>query len=150
MSRSTRASVRNLGWISLNKVHQDHREIELKYLPVDQRSRVEDTIPVSSLSQAKEKASGLAALATTCKKVDEQKKAEETQKDLTGGKPKDDTPEKDATSGTTGKDGADNDMVGAGTPVTQTASAATPTPRPGPSLSEEEQKLVPQCSSTQQ
>ncbi|MGW3563449.1 PP2C family protein-serine/threonine phosphatase [Streptomyces sp. NPDC000941] len=163
----------DLAWIKLNKVHEDHREIELKYLPVDQRSRVEDTIAVSSLNQAKDKTKDLATLASACKKSDAQRQAEEKQQDLTNGKDKN----KDKASGSSGgKAQTDNELTtNAGEATTPPAPggqqqqpntndkdtkspSSTPsskpssssTPKPGPTLSEEEQKLVPQCSSAQQ
>ncbi|TVL92416.1 PP2C family serine/threonine-protein phosphatase [Streptomyces sp. SAJ15] len=67
----------DLAWISLSKVHEDHAEIELKYLPVDQRDRVEDTIAVSDLSDARKKTKDLQTLASACRKADELAKAEE-------------------------------------------------------------------------
>ncbi|MGO4751662.1 protein phosphatase, partial [Streptomyces sp. 2MCAF27] len=163
----------DLAWIKLNKVHEDHREIELKYLPVDQRSRVEDTIAVSSLGQAKDKTKDLATLASACKKSDAQRQAEEKQQDLTNGKDKN----KNKAGGSSGgKAQTDNELTtNAGeattppapggqqqqpntndkdtkspssTPSSKPSSSATP--KPGPTLSEEEQKLVPQCSSAQQ
>ncbi|MGW7687595.1 PP2C family protein-serine/threonine phosphatase [Streptomyces asiaticus] len=151
----------DLAWIKLNKVHEDHREIELKYLPADQRGRVEDTITVSGLGQAQDKTKDLATLASACKKADAQEKAEESQKDLTGGdKGKGD---KDPSGGgsssadpsqSSGKPGNQNTENQLGTraakATTKPTPTTSPTPKPGPTLSEEEKKLVPQCSSTQQ
>ncbi len=161
----------DLAWIKLNKVHEDHREIELKYLPVDQRSRVEDTIAVSSLGQAKNKTKDLAVLASACKKSDEQRQAEEKQRDLTN---KDKNKSGGASGGKAQTDDQISTRAGEATtppaapgqtqpqsPQTQSpqtpsggktskAPTSKPTPKPGPTLSEEEQKLVPQCSSTQQ
>lgn len=157
----------DLAWIKLNKVHEDHREIELKYLPVDQRSRVEDTIAVSSLSQAKTKTEDLATLASACKKSDAQRQAEEKQQDLTKDK------NKSSSGASGGKAQTDNEITtrageattppapgqqqqpntndkGSKSPSSSSSPSATATPKPGPTLSEEEQKLVPQCSSTQQ
>ncbi|MER7790330.1 PP2C family serine/threonine-protein phosphatase [Streptomyces sp. NPDC097640] len=160
----------DLAWIKLNKVHEDHREIELKYLPVDQRSRVEDTIAVSSLGQAKVKTKDLATLASACKKTDEQRQAEEKQQDLTKDKNKSGgssgnkaqtnneitTRAGEATTppapgqgpGTGGSGSGKASSTPSNTPSSTPSSTATP--KPGPTLSEEEQKLVPQCSSTQQ
>jgi PPM family protein phosphatase len=158
----------DLAWIKLNKVHEDHREIELKYLPVDQRSRVEDTIAVSNLNQARDKTKDLATLASACKKSDAQRQAEEKQQDLTKDKNKD-----KAGGASGGKAQTDNELTTrAGEATTPPAPgqppstndkdtkspsstssskpSSTTTPKPGPTLTEEEQKLVPQCSSTQQ
>ncbi|WP_055547104.1 PP2C family serine/threonine-protein phosphatase [Streptomyces sp. NBRC 110028] len=145
----------DLAWIKLNKVHEDHREIELKYLPTDQRSRVEDTIAVSGLGQAEDKTKDLATLASACRKADAQRRAEESQKDLTGGKGQagggsggkassgGTTPQK-SQSATTGL------RTAKATPTTKKPASPSPTPKPGPTLSEQEKELVPQCSSTQQ
>ncbi|MDT3398272.1 protein phosphatase 2C domain-containing protein [Streptomyces sp. B1866] len=84
----------DLAWIKLNKVHEDHREIALRYLPVDQRGRVEDTITVNGIGQARQKTEDLAVLASACKKVDQQRqaaaereKAENNQQRPGGGRP---------------------------------------------------------------
>lgn len=150
----------DLAWIKLNKIHEDHREIELKYLPADQRGRVEDTITVSGLGQAQDKTKDLATLASACKKADAQEKAEESQKDLTGGdKGKGDKPPSGGASSSadpssSGKPGDQKNESQLGTNAAKATSKPTPTtsptPKPGPTLSEEEKKLVPQCSSTQQ
>lgn len=127
----------DLAWVSLSKLYKDHPEIELKYLPVDQRSRVVDTIAVGSRDQAVQKAKELGTLAGACKKEAERHKAEQQQResekqnsDRTGGAAKD-----------TAKESGE---------ARSHAAQATPAPTPGPTLSEEEQKLVPQCSSAQQ
>ncbi len=152
----------DLAWIKLNKVHEDHPEIELKYLPADQRDRVEDTITVSGLGQAQDKTKDLATLAGACKKADAQEKAEESQKDLTGGdKGKGDkspsgggSSSADPSGSSSGKPGdqKNENQLGAqaAKATTKPTPTTSPTPKPGPTLSEEEKKLVPQCSSTQQ
>lgn len=150
----------DLAWIKLNKVHEDHREIELKYLPADQRGRVEDTIAVSGLGQAQDKTKDLATLASACKKAEAQEKAEDDQKDLTGDKDKGGSAGGKASSsaspsqsgGTQPGDQSMQTQTGplAAKATTKPTPTTTPTPHPGPTLSEEEKKLVPQCSSTQQ
>ncbi|MEV4437713.1 PP2C family serine/threonine-protein phosphatase [Streptomyces sp. NPDC049577] len=131
----------DLAWVSLSRLYQDHPEIELKYLPVDQRSRVMDTIAVGSRDQAEKKAKELGTLAGACKKEDERRKAETQRKesekqsgDRTGG-----------VTGTAKESGAESR-----TETRTNAAQATPAPNPGPTLSEEEQKLVPQCSTVSQ
>ncbi len=133
----------DLAWFKLNKVYEDHPEIELKYLPVDQRSRVQDTITLADRDQAVQKAKDLGLLAGTCKKLDERKKAEAEAK-----KEKEKADKEKAEKGKTG--GAPGSKPLHGTNQTGTQLNSTPTPTPGPTLSEEEQKLVPQCSSSQQ
>ncbi len=130
----------DLAWISLNKVHQDFADIELRYLPVDQRGRVEDTIAMSDLGQARKKAKQLGLLAGTCQKLDQQKraqeerkKAEDQQRDLGKGEGQ--------TGDQTGKPGAQ--------PRTDTTTPS-PTPTPTPSLSPAERELADECGGTQQ
>ncbi|WP_190129878.1 Stp1/IreP family PP2C-type Ser/Thr phosphatase [Streptomyces mashuensis] len=124
----------DLAWLSLSRLYQDHPEIELKYLPVDQRSRVVDTITVGSRDQALQKAKELGTLAGACKKEDERRRAEQQQRENE-------------------KQNADR-LSGAKDPAkekeAEARANAAATPAPGPTLSEEEQKLVPQCSSAQQ
>ncbi|KAF4408291.1 MULTISPECIES: Stp1/IreP family PP2C-type Ser/Thr phosphatase [Streptomyces] len=125
----------DLAWISLNKVHGDHPEIELKYLPAYQRNQVKETIAVGSLGQARDKVAELGRQATACRKqaevdaaerkqAEERKKAEDQQSDKAG-----------AAGDTAGDQGADAGKADA--------------PSPSPSLSEEEQRLAKQCDSTQ-
>lgn len=135
----------DLAWISLSKLYQDHPEIELKYLPVDQRGRVEDTIAVSSRAQAEQKVKDLGTLASACKKKDEQQKAERRQRENQKAEPpKTDTGKPDAGK-PTGK--PTTPAAGAGSGL---ALQAAPTPAPGPTLSEEEQKVAAQCNGSQQ
>ncbi|MEV0275001.1 PP2C family serine/threonine-protein phosphatase [Streptomyces sp. NPDC050610] len=134
----------DLAWFKLNKVYQDHPEIELKYLPVDQRSLVQDTITVADRDQAEQKAKDLGTLAGACKKLDERKKAEAEAKKQKEKADKEKA-EKEKKSG-----GAPGSKPLHGTNQNGTRLNAAPTPTPGPTLSEEEQKLVPQCSSSQQ
>lgn len=147
----------DLAWIKLNKVHEDHREIELKYLPADQRGRVEDTITVSGLGQAEDKTKDLATLAGACKKAEAQEKAEDSQKDLTGGDKGKNGGSGGSPSNSASPSGAhsgNNTESQLGARAAKATTKPTPTtsstPKPGPTLSEEEKKLVPQCSSTQQ
>lgn len=118
----------DLAWVSLSKLYQDHPEIELKYLPVDQRSRVVDTITVGSRSQAEAKAKELGTLAGACKKEDERRKAEAQRRENEKQNPN------------------QADKPGEAKP---NATPPTSAPDPAPTLTEEEQKLVPQCSNTQ-
>ncbi|WP_184569764.1 Stp1/IreP family PP2C-type Ser/Thr phosphatase [Streptomyces zagrosensis] len=143
----------DLAWISLNKVHEDYRDTELKYLPIDQRSRVEDTIAVSDLGQARNKAKKLELLASTCEKLDQQrraqeerKRAEESQQDLNKDKNKDENKDKGQTgngisvpTGVMSENGPRTDKT---TP--------SPTPKPSPSLSQAELALADECGGTQQ
>nr|WP_125623282.1 PP2C family serine/threonine-protein phosphatase [Streptomyces sp. WAC 00631] len=126
----------DLAWISLNKVHEDHPEIELKYLPVYQRNQVKETIAVASLSQARDKVGDLGKQATACRKKAEQQAAAEEQ----AAKEKEaEERQKEA--------GAPGDRTGTEDQDNDASRAATPSP--GPSLSEEEQRLAKQCDSTQ-
>ncbi|WP_372411876.1 Stp1/IreP family PP2C-type Ser/Thr phosphatase [Streptomyces luteireticuli] len=128
----------DLAWISLSRLYQDHPEIELKYLPVDQRGRVEDTIAVGSRDQAVQKVKDLGTLASACKKKDEQQKAERRQRESQ----KPDTQQPDGRKPENGK------PTGAANGGTSVALQSVPTP--GPTLSEEEQKVAQQCNGSQQ
>lgn len=133
----------DLAWISLNKVHEDYRDIELKYLPIDQRSRVEDTIAVSDLGQARKKAKKLGLLAGTCEKLDQQKRAQEERRqaeDKQQDLGKDQGRAGNGVGAQTGK--ADEPRTDKSTP--------SPTPTPSPSLSEAELALADECGGTQQ
>ncbi|MGW1072183.1 Stp1/IreP family PP2C-type Ser/Thr phosphatase [Streptomyces sp. NPDC002537] len=119
----------DLAWVSLSKLYQDHPEIELKYLPVDQRGRVQDTIALDSKDKAVQKIKDLGLLAGACKKEDERHKAEQQAKEKQSG------------------ERAGGALGDSKEPKPNASAQATPTtPAPGPTLSEEEQKLVPQCS----
>ncbi|WP_344029031.1 Stp1/IreP family PP2C-type Ser/Thr phosphatase [Streptomyces luteireticuli] len=128
----------DLAWISLSRLYQDHPEIELKYLPVDQRGRVEDTIAVGSRDQAVQKVKDLGTLASACKKKDEQQKAERRQRESQ----KPDAQQPDGRKPENGK------PTGAANGGTSVALQSVPTP--GPTLSEEEQKVAQQCNGSQQ
>ncbi|KOG91202.1 protein phosphatase, partial [Streptomyces varsoviensis] len=138
----------DLAWFKMNKVYEDHPEIELKYLPVDQRSRVQDTITVGDREQAVQKAKDLGMLAGTCKKLDERKKAEAEAKKKQQEKEKKDQADKEKDK--LGQNPGSKPLHG--TPQSGTNQSGTrlnSTPTPGPTLSEEEQKWAPQCSSSQ-
>ncbi|MGP3998531.1 PP2C family protein-serine/threonine phosphatase [Streptomyces sp. 8N706] len=126
----------DLAWISLNEVHEDHPEIELKYLPAYQRNQVKETIAVGSLGQAEDKVEELGNQASACHKRAEQAKAAEQQAK--------DRRKTDDQQGEAGGEPATRSTTDKNSP----SSSATPTP--GPSLSEEEQQLAKQCDSTQQ
>ncbi|MFC5719712.1 PP2C family protein-serine/threonine phosphatase [Streptomyces gamaensis] len=117
----------NLAWVKLSSLYQDHPEIELKYLPIDQRGRVEDTIAVDGQDKALQKVKDLGLLAGACKKEDERRKAEQ---------------ERAAAE----KGNAEKEKPGAAGDAKNRSPQSATTPNPGPTLSEEEQKLVPQCS----
>ncbi|MEC4017402.1 PP2C family protein-serine/threonine phosphatase [Streptomyces sp. H27-D2] len=142
----------DLAWVKLNKVSVDHPEIELKYLPVYQRNQVEDTIAVGSLGQARDKAGELGKQAGACKnRADrEAAKAAEAEAKEKRDKQKDEQQKPPAdgegqAGGTTG-----DRTLSRAAPSADPSDSATPSssPSPAPSLSEQEQKLEQQCSST--
>jgi protein phosphatase len=132
----------DLAWVKLSKVENDHPEIELKYLPAYQRKEVRENLAEGSLKQAQKKIEELGLQASACEKQEQRRQAEQAEKE---NKAKTGQPEASSTSA----------------PATGTGTAAAPgtsdaenltadaTPTPGPSLSEEEQKLVPNCGSDQ-
>jgi len=145
--------------LTLSKVHDDRKDIELKYLPAYQRKQVQDSITVSSLSQARDRADSLAQQADVCKKVETARSIAQKAEDATknaeatvGGAP---TTGK-STGGTTGGSGTKTGTKTGSQSGTQTgtktstgATGGTPTPQPAPSLSPDEKKLAGQCGTGQ-
>jgi protein phosphatase len=125
--------------LSLSKVHRDRGDIKLMYLPSYQRKQVQDTIAVSSLGQADDKADELAQQANVCQKV-------------AGAKTLADQAAKAAKNAENkvGAGGATGAATGTGGSKKSTTSGTTPTPLPTPSLTPDEKKLAPQCGTGQQ
>ncbi|MFE6777763.1 Stp1/IreP family PP2C-type Ser/Thr phosphatase [Streptomyces sp. NPDC057702] len=134
----------DLAWISLNKVHQDYDDTKLRYLPIDQRTRVEDTIAVSDLGQAQKKAKQLGLLAGTCQKLDQQKRAQEERKKAEDQQQDLGKERERAGDGVEARTGKANEQ-----PRTD-KTTTSPTPTPSPSLSPAEQELADECGGTQQ
>jgi hypothetical protein len=135
----------DLAWIGLSEVHEDHPEIELKYLPAYQRKQVEETIAVGSLGQARDKVEELGKQAGACRKRAEQAKAAAEQAEQR---------EKAGDQQAGAQQGEAAGSAGS-TPATRadgndTTATSDSTPTPGPTLSEEETRLAKQCDSTQQ
>jgi PPM family protein phosphatase len=131
----------NLLGVDLSRVHQDHPEIELKYLPTYQRDQVTNTIAVDSLSQATDKTDELGKQASVCKLVADAKSkprsdASGTAAGTPGGAKPSASPSKSPSAGTH-------------TDAT-TGTKPKSSPSPGPTLSADEQKLASQCGSGQQ
>ncbi|MFE2109330.1 PP2C family protein-serine/threonine phosphatase [Kitasatospora sp. NPDC059463] len=59
----------SLAGLSLSSVHTPYKDIELKYLPQDQRTHVTNTISATSLGDADEKVKKLGEQAAFCRKV---------------------------------------------------------------------------------
>ncbi|MEV6975807.1 protein phosphatase 2C domain-containing protein [Kitasatospora sp. NPDC093806] len=60
----------SLAGVNLSSVHTPYKDIELKYLPQDQRTHVTNTISASSLGDADDKVKKLGEQVAFCKKVD--------------------------------------------------------------------------------
>ncbi|WP_181787241.1 PP2C family protein-serine/threonine phosphatase [Streptomyces phytophilus] len=123
-----------LAWMSLSSVHQDHPDIELKYLPTYQQKRVEDNIAEESLGDAQAKVADLQQQADVCRTVaqaaaeDSRAQEEERrQQELEKQNPDKQDPDKQGDAG---------DKAG---------DEKSESPAPGASLTEEEQKLARQC-----
>ncbi len=119
----------DLAWIKLNKVDEDHPEIELKYLPVYQRNQVKETIAVDNRNQAVEKVTELGNQAGACRSKEQRDAAER----------------KAAEDRKKAEEEARKNKGKPGKP-------ATPTPTPTTSQtppSEEQQKLEKNCSTQQ-
>ncbi len=126
-----------LAWMSLSSVHEDHPDIELKYLPTYQQNRVEDNIAEESLGDARAKVADLQQQAEICRTVAEEQAAadrvredERRQQEQEKQNPDGQDPDQQGEPGS-GGDKAGDDKSG--------------TPAPGSSLTEEEQKLAKQC-----
>ncbi|WP_423835455.1 Stp1/IreP family PP2C-type Ser/Thr phosphatase [Streptomyces tubbatahanensis] len=162
-----------LAGVSLHKVDEDRPDVELKYLPVFQRSQVEETIALNDRGEAKDKLTELGEQAEVCRIVAEQKKqpknSDKGDKEDKGGKGSDKSEKQrkdeqnrpgDATTGGgvgtgTGNAGADkgNAGVGAATHTAftsgsthDTTGAASDAPSPSPKLTKEQQDLAKQCT----
>ncbi len=129
--------------LSLSKVHNDRNDIKLKYLPSYQQKQVQDTIAVSSLGQADDKADELAKQASVCQKVataktvaDKAKSAAKNAENKVGGGA--------AATGPGAKPGTPQPGTKKPTP------SATPTTAPTPSLSPDEKTLAQSCGTGQQ
>lgn len=133
-----------LAGLSLSDVEEDYAQIELKYLPLQQRDRVEDTIAYDSLEQARERIGELRAQAAVCKIV------------ATLPKPSGDGDKGGKDSGDKGgpdKDGqqkpGESGGAGAGDQAALRAddnSKSSGSPTPGPRLSEEQRELAKECT----
>ncbi|MFD7917979.1 Stp1/IreP family PP2C-type Ser/Thr phosphatase [Streptomyces sp. NPDC059740] len=127
----------DLAWISLNKVSQDHPEIELKYLPVYKRKQVEETIAFDSRTQAADKVTELARQASACKTKETRDAAAKQQGSGTSKR------------GKAGDSPADksNDKVGTyAAPSSSPSPSSKPSASQPPSPSPEEQELEKDCS----
>lgn len=112
-----------LAWLDLSNV-QERTNVELKYLPVYQRSQVQDTISMDDRAQAQGKISELREQAEVCKIV-----AHERGSGQSSG------------AGDAGENFGESDAAA------DTADAVTHTdkPSPGPELTEQQQRLAKQC-----
>lgn len=131
-----------LAGISLSEVRESYPKIELKYLPLYQRERVEETIASDSLGQAEDKVAELKAQADVCKIVAEQKEQQPPSGDAGGQQDKgqDKSPDGSATGGAGAGDKA-------GAPADKDASTSSSSPTPsGPSLSEKQRELAKTCT----
>ncbi len=128
----------DLAWVNLSKVHKDHPEIELKYLPSYQQKQVKATIAEGGLPDARSKIDELAVQASACEKQAAREKAESQNKTTTG-----------STKGTDTSTSASKGTPDPSNTKSPDKSKTAPTPNPGPSLSEEEQKVVSLCGKQQ-
>lgn len=137
-----------LAGISLSEVHEDHSNIELKYLPLYQRDEVEDTIAYDSLDQARQKIGELRAQVAVCKIV---AGAQQGQPSGSGDKGDEDKSGQD--KGSQDKGGQKpGESGGAGTGdraalhADKDNSKSSGTPTPTPRLSEKQRELAKQCT----
>ncbi len=125
--------------LHLSRVHQDHPEIPLKYLPTYQRDQVTNTIAVGNLAQAVSKTDELHKQAAVCKIVADS--AHRTGQGSTSGTGPSPSPSGKPSTKPSGK-------------TAKSTASASPKPKsspsPGPTLSADEQKLAQQCGTGQQ
>ncbi|MFD9597421.1 PP2C family protein-serine/threonine phosphatase [Kitasatospora sp. NPDC059973] len=123
----------SLAGLSLSSVHTTYKDIELKYLPQDQRTHVTNTISASSLGDADDKVKKLGEQATFCHKVSDARAAAAANPALPGTAPTGQpgtTPAVAHIGFRTATAPAPSPSVpGRAAPATPTASA-TPTPTP--------------------
>ncbi|WP_225845039.1 Stp1/IreP family PP2C-type Ser/Thr phosphatase [Streptomyces sp. HPF1205] len=155
-----------LAWISLSRVHKDRPDIELQYLPAYQRKQVQDTIAVSGLGQANDKADELALQAGVCKKVAEAKQAAALAGKVKAAEGKTGAPASGGsggggatgTAGTKSTGGRTTTVKPGATPTAKPGASAAgtakpttaPTTAPAPPLTPDEKKLAEQCDTGQQ
>ncbi|AZM47314.1 protein phosphatase [Streptomyces sp. WAC 06738] len=122
-----------LAWMSLSSVHQDHPDIELKYLPTYQQKRVEDNIAEESLGDAQAKVADLQEQADVCRTVAEAEAADSRAREEERRQQEQEkqNPDKQGDAGDKAGDSAGDEKA--------------ESPAPGASLTEEEQKLARQC-----
>ncbi|NEA39708.1 protein phosphatase 2C domain-containing protein [Streptomyces sp. SID11385] len=141
----------DLAWVDLSKVARSHPEIELKYLPPYQKKQVEGTITESSRAEAQKKIDELNLQAGACKKDAERRQAAaraQAEKEARDKRAKEQREKERQDSAGTPQSTPQGTTPGGTSTADTVAWHATTTaasPSPGPSLSEEEQKLVPQC-----
>ena len=126
--------------LSLSKVHTDRSDIKLKYLPAYQQKQVQDTIAVSSLGQADDKADELAQQASVCEKVATTKTTADKTKDAAKK-----AENQVGAGGATGTAGSSKPSTKKPTGTSTTAPAQTTPP-----LTPDEKKLAQSCGSGQQ
>jgi protein phosphatase len=135
----------NLAGLSLSSVHQSFGDVQVKFLPADQRTHVTNTIAAVSLGDANDKVKQLQEQATVCRKVSE------------GARPAPGTPAEPPAAAPTAAPSSSpsaslnhpaspTPAVAAASP-TATASAAPAVSPQGevPTLTEEEQKKAASC-----
>ncbi|EDY46865.1 PP2C family protein-serine/threonine phosphatase [Streptomyces sp. SPB074] len=142
----------DLAWLDLSKIDRSHPEIELKYLPPYQQKQVEGTITESSRAEAQKKIEELDTQAGACRKDAELRKAAakaRAEKEARDKRAKEQREKEQQESGAGTAQGTVPGTTPGGTstanPAAWHTARAAASPSPGPSLSEEEQKLVPQC-----
>lgn len=124
-----------LAWLDLSDV-QERTNVELKYLPVYQRSQVQDTISMDNREQAQDKISELREQAEVCRIVaGERDPGQNSGTDDSGQKFGDSDSESSAAP-------AVDSSLRSG-PVKPASRAETPSPQP--ELTEQQQRLAKQC-----
>ncbi|MFC9325766.1 PP2C family protein-serine/threonine phosphatase [Kitasatospora sp. NPDC057015] len=139
----------NLAGLSLSSVHQSFGDVQVKFLPTDQRTHVTNTIAAVSLSDANDKVKQLQEQAAVCRKVSEGAKPAPG----TAGAPVEMPAAAPTATPSSSPSASLNHPGSSPTPATAAASpSATATAAPAvspqgdvPTLTEEEQKKAASC-----
>ncbi|MBA0052934.1 Stp1/IreP family PP2C-type Ser/Thr phosphatase [Streptomyces sp. AJS327] len=135
-----------LAGFSLNDVHDDRPEIELKYLPQFEREEVRSTIALKSLSSAKAKIKELGERAEVCKLVAEQREKPSTPPKKSGEK-KGDGQRTEQRAQHEDQQRTEDPKPGADKPTDRDSSSpGADKPSDEPKFTERQQKLAAECT----
>ncbi|OKI11857.1 protein phosphatase 2C domain-containing protein [Streptomyces sp. CB03911] len=135
----------NLAGLSLSSVHQSFGDVQVKFLPADQRTHVTNTIAAVSLGDANDKVKQLQEQATVCRKVSEgARPAPGTSAEPPAAAPT--AAPSSSPSASLNHPASPTPAVAAASPTATTSAAPAVSPQGEvPTLTEEEQKKAASC-----